>query len=305
MKIILAFMVFLTTFLILTGIWQLFTNRQRVIKKRIKLIVEGEEKKHEEEELNKPFKERIITPFLGKLSQIFLKFMPKSQKDSIKNKLNLAGNPYGIKPHEFSGIQYLMGILFAVISIAVIVFVGITTTALFIIPIVSAIIGYSIPQVYLKVRAQKRQKEIDKNLPGIVDLLTVSVESGLGFDAALARVTSKTKGVLSEEFNIALHEIKMGKPRREALRDMVKRAKTDNLANFISAVLQADGLGVSMSQMLRIQSETMRIKRRQKAEEEAMKAPVKMIFPMVFFIFPCIFIVLLGPAFINIFTELF
>lgn len=305
MKIIIAFMVFATTFLILAGIWFVLTNRRRVIEKRINMIVEGEKKKHEEEELDKPFKERIITPFLEKLSQFFSRFMPKSQRDAMKYKLNLAGNPFGIKPHEFSGIQYLLGILFAVISAVVIISTGLPSSSIFIIPIVFAIIGYNIPQLYLKIKAQKRQKEIDKSLPGIVDLLAVSVESGLGFDAAISRVTSKTKGVLTEEFNVALHEIKMGKPRREALRDMVKRANTDNLANFISAVLQADGLGVSMSQMLRIQSETMRVKRRQKAEEEAMKAPIKMIFPMVFFIFPCLFIVLLGPAFINIFTELF
>ena len=304
MKIVIVALVFITTMTIMLAIWQHYTSRRRLIEKRMDYIVNREEKKHAEE-LDKPFKERIATPFFEKTSLLLLKLMPKFQRESLRKKLSLAGNPFGLRPHEFSGLQYFLGILFASIGFAFMRVNEVNLTNMIIISVIFAIIGFKLPQVYIKIKAQKRQKDIDKSLPGVVDLLAVSVESGLGFDAALSRVIAKTKGVLSYEFNITLHEIKMGKPRREALKDMVIRTDTDNLANFISAVLQADGLGVSMSKILRIQSDRMRIKRRQRAEEEAMKAPVKMLLPMVLFIFPSIFIILLGPAFINIFTELF
>jgi tight adherence protein C len=167
-----------------------------------------------------------------------------------------------------------------------------------------AFLGYYLPKVYLKQRRVNRMKVLEKELPEVLDLLTVCVEAGLGFDAALSKVVEKSQSNLAKEFRRVLQEIKIGKPRREALRNMANREQVDDLSNFIGAVIQADQLGVSMANMLRLQAQVMRQKRRQKVEEEAMKAPVKMLLPLVFFIFPCIFIVVLGPALIQFLTQI-
>lgn len=145
---------------------------------------------------------------------------------------------------------------------------------------------------------------MSKELPDVLDLLTVSVESGLGFDAALQKVVRKTKGPLSNEFNKTLQEIKMGKARRDALRDLANRTGVEDLSTFIGAIIQADQLGVSIGNVLRIQSKQMRQIRKQRIEEKAMKAPIKMLLPMVFFIFPTLFLVLLGPAAIQLIESL-
>lgn len=304
MKEIIFFLTFLTALLFFLMLWNLVTKNKILIQKRLTVFTD-DKKKEEDDELNKPFKERIVQPILQKMSLSLLKLMPEARRQSLKKKLDLAGNPFNLKSHEFMGFQYGIAIFFAV-SLGFTAYyhgVDMRKTLLFIVAF--SYMGFKIPLLFLKVRTLRRQKEIDKSLPNIIDLLAVSVEAGLGFDAALAKVTVKSKGILAEELRKVLHEIKLGKSRREALKDLVYRTEAEDLANFISAVLQADGLGVSMSQILRIQSEQMRRKRRQRAEEEAMKAPVKMLFPMVFFIFPSIFIVLLGPAAIKIFSEFF
>ena len=143
-----------------------------------------------------------------------------------------------------------------------------------------------------------------RSLPDVLDLLTISVEAGLGFDAAVLRVTEKLGGVLGEEFSRVLQETKMGKSRREALRDMAARVGVDDVSSFVNAVIQAEQLGVSIGSVLRLQSQAMRVKRRQRAEEAALQAPVKMLFPLIFFIFPGLFVVLLGPAVIQIMETL-
>jgi len=157
-----------------------------------------------------------------------------------------------------------------------------------------------LPSYFLKTRAAQRAEEIQDNLPDVLDLLTVSVEAGLGFDAALVKVVEKIRGVVSQEFGRVLQEIKMGKPRRDALRDLGGRSGTDDMVSFVGSIIQADQLGVSIGNVLRLQSEQMRQKRRQRAEEKALKAPVKMLIPLILFIFPTIFIVVLGPAALEI-----
>jgi tight adherence protein C len=154
--------------------------------------------------------------------------------------------------------------------------------------------------LWLAGRIQRRKQEVELALPDLLDLLTVSVEAGLGFEGALMKIIEKTNGLLTDEFLTVLREIKMGKARREALKDMATRLNVDMLSNFIGSIIMAEQLGISIANILRIQSVEMRQKKRQKAEETAMKAPIKMLIPMVFFIFPAIFIVLLGPAVIQI-----
>jgi tight adherence protein C len=155
---------------------------------------------------------------------------------------------------------------------------------------------YLLPTLWLSSQIRGRQAEIVKALPDALDLLTISVEAGLGFDAAMNKVAEKWSNELSVAFKRVIQEIQMGKLRREALRDMADRMDVSDVSSFVAAIIQADQLGVSIAKVLRIQSEQMRIRRRQRAEEKAHQAPVKMLFPMVFLIFPAILIVLLGPA---------
>jgi tight adherence protein C len=163
---------------------------------------------------------------------------------------------------------------------------------------------FSLPEMWLKAQISRRQALITRMLPDALDLMTISVEAGLGFDAAIGKVTEKFEGPIAEEFAKALHEMRMGKPRREALKDMAVRNDVPDLSQFISALVQADKLGVSIANVLRVQSDQMRLRRKQRAEEAAMKAPIKMSIVLVFFIFPTILIVLLGPAMIALVNEL-
>jgi tight adherence protein C len=159
------------------------------------------------------------------------------------------------------------------------------------------------PQMMLSRRIKKRQKEILLAMPSALDLLTISVEAGLSFDAALTRVAEKYKNALSQEFNQLLNEVRLGRPRLEALDDLGKRCKVEELSNFVQAIIQSEQLGVGVANVLRIQSEEIRRRRRQRAEEQGQKAPLKMLFPMVGCIFPTLFIVLLGPAVIEVAHE--
>lgn len=275
------------------------------IKERLENIKVGKRKdKDLEEELEKPFFERIIRPFLNWVSTITKKFTPAKKRANLEKKLMLAGNPGGLSTTEFISLHYSIAV---VLGIAGYVFGHLGHWG----PLLNIfwafwgiIFGYLLVDIYLNIRIKSRQMEITKDLPDVLDLLTVSVEAGLGFDAALQRVVQKAKGAIASEFAKTLQEIKMGKHRREALRDLGFRTGVDDLNTFISAIVQADHLGVSIGNVLRIQSEQMRRKRRQRIEEKAMKAPIKMLIPMVLFIFPTIFIVLLGPAAMQMFENL-
>jgi tight adherence protein C len=158
------------------------------------------------------------------------------------------------------------------------------------------VFGFLLPGIWLDRKIKARRKEITKALPDAIDLLTISVEAGLGFDPALMRVAEKWDNALTREFARVLSEMRIGKTKREALREMSQRVDEDGLASFVSSVIQADQLGVAITHVLRIQSEAMRMKRRQRAEAAAQKAPLKMLFPMVFLIFPALYVVILGPA---------
>ncbi|HDS31141.1 MAG TPA: type II secretion system F family protein, partial [Firmicutes bacterium] len=170
--------------------------------------------------------------------------------------------------------------------------------------IFSGFIGYYMPDLWLTGKVNARKAEITRKLPDALDLLTVSVEAGLAFDMALSKVVEKLRGPLAEEFMRVLHEVRMGKQRRDAMKDMADRVDAPDLSQFISALVQADKLGVSLANVLRIQSDQMRLKRRQRAEETAMKAPLKMSFVLVFFVLPALMIVLLGPAAISVIIQL-
>ena len=261
----------------------------------------------EEMELQQPFIERTIRPLVGRLSGSVSRVASTSFTETTEKRLALAGNPGDLRTADWLGIKAVGAIVGAGIFFLLFFIVGVLGLPLILrivmLPI-GAMFGYTIPEFWLGGRVRKRQKAILLMVPDTLDLLTISVRAGLGFDGALGKVVEKLKGPLTEEFRRALAEIRVGKARRDALRDIVPRTEVPALTNFIGAIIQAEQLGVSISKVLQVQSEQLRIERRQRAEEQAAKAPIKMLFPLVGCIFPSLFIVILGPAIILIMINL-
>ena len=254
----------------------------------------------EEYELQQPFFDRILRPTIQRLSRAG-KRQEGGTIAKIDAKLEKAGYPGGLRGADWVGVKILALIGFAVLGFLLGLLLGggaIIVALLF--TIVGAALGYMAPEFWLGRKIRARAFQMVLQMPDALDLLTISVEAGLGFDAALAKVVEKMEGPLVDEFRQALAEVRMGRPRREALRDVANRADAQSVSNFIGAIVQAEQLGVPIAKVLQIQSNQLRIERRQRAEEAAAKAPVKMLFPMVGCIFPTIFIVILGPAVITV-----
>jgi tight adherence protein C len=292
---------FFSVFFLIYGVYMALNKDRLAISQRMKEAADSSRRKQvSDDEMSKPFFERIIKPILELLAASVGKATLAKKKVGLQKKLTMAGNPAGLTPSEFLVIQYVftLGIPICVLLFALPLNWNLTVIILGM--ALGACAGFVLPGYYLKTRATQRSEEIQDNLPDVLDLLTVSVEAGLGFDAALVKVVEKIKGVVSQEFGRVLQEIKMGKPRRDALRDLGSRSGTDDMVSFVGSIIQADQLGVSIGNVLRLQSEQMRQKRRQRAEERALKAPVKMLIPLILFIFPTIFIVVLGPAALEI-----
>ena len=249
----------------------------------------------EELELQRPLTDRTLKPIIRGLAGLMTRFYPANTTKSLSLKLKRAGM-------ETTSSDFFLGVkAFAAIvgAIAVSALVNLMTsdgTQTLLGAIGGLVVGFLAPDFYLGNKAGGRAKAILDALPDALDLLTISVEAGLGFDAALVKVTEKLKGPLSDEFKRAAAEQRVGKSRQEALRGIVERVEQKELASFISAIIQADQLGVSMSKVLRIQSEQMRGDRRQRAEEKAAKAPILIMLPTIGCIFPSLFIVILAPA---------
>jgi len=261
----------------------------------------------EELELQQPFVERTLRPLAKRLSGGVSRVTSTSFSERTEKRLALAGNPGEIRVADWLGVKAIGAIVGAIIF--VLIFAGLNPLKMpillgLLLAPVGALFGYTVPEFWLGGRIKKRQKAILLMIPDALDLLTISVRAGLGFDAALAKVVEKLAGPLSDEFRRALAEVRVGKTRREALRDIVARTEVAPLTNFIGAIIQAEQLGVSISKVLQVQSEQLRIERRQRAEEQAAKAPIKMLFPLVGCIFPSLFIVILGPAVILIVLNL-
>jgi len=255
-----------------------------------------------EMELSQPFSERVVLPFLRSLAAFIGRFTPQSNIDEMKRKIDIAGNPNQWSTADFLGVRGLSAVITAILSLVLLLILRAALPQTILFTAIGGFLGFYLPMFWLNQKIGQRKHDIQKALPDALDLLTICTEAGQGFDAAMAKVAEKWDNELSRAFGRVNAEVRLGKIRREALRDMANRADVPNLTNFIAAVIQADQLGVSMAKILRIQSEQMRIKRRQRAEEQAAQAPVKMMFPLVFLIFPSIMIVLLGPA-VLIFTS--
>jgi len=254
----------------------------------------------EEIELQQPLFERTLRPLATRLSGIAQRFASPSKVSRTEKRLSMAGNPGNLRTIDFLGMKLVMaGLLGAGTFIFFAILMGNPPFG-FIGAIAIGGFGFLGPEIWLGRRIKARQKAILMATPDTLDLLTISVRAGLSFDGALAKVVEKTNGPLADEFRRALAEIRVGKTRRDALRDITGRTEVSALSNFIGAIVQAEQLGVSISKVLQVQSEQLRIERRQRAEELAAQAPIKMLFPLVGCIFPSMFIVILGPAIILI-----
>lgn len=260
----------------------------------------------DELDLEKPFSERVIAPIVRGVLDFFGRFNPSRNADKVRRDLELAGNPHGLSAEMFGGMRIALALgMLLIFGFVSFINMGMSTNTLLYTG-AGFLLGNRLPSMWLGGKIKKRQKEITRALPDALDLLTISVEAGLGFDVAMQRVTDKADNELTREFKRMLNDIRLGRSRREALRDLGERSGVEDLKTFTSAIIQADQLGVSMSKILRLQSDQMRMRRRQRAEEEAQKAPVKMLIPMVFLIFPSLFVVILGPAvprFIEAFSD--
>jgi len=249
----------------------------------------------EELELQRPLADRTLKPVIRGLSGVMTRVYPANTMRSLTSKLKRAGMET-TSAEFFLGVKGFAAIVGVVAASALANLLTSDATQTLIGAVVGLVVGFMAPDFYLGNRAGSRGTKILEALPDALDLLTISVEAGLGFDAALVKVTEKLKGPLSDEFKRAASEQRVGKSRQEALRGINDRVDQRELKNFISAIIQADQLGVPMSKVLRIQSEQMRGERRQRAEEKAAKAPILIMLPTIGCIFPSLFIVILAPA---------
>lgn len=251
----------------------------------------------EEIELSMGLRERVLVPFLRRIGSSISRFAPQEMLERTSKQLEQAA--WTIGPAEFMGI-------------AIFTTVGLAALGWYVAPDERKIlfllgglgIGILLPRMMLGSAVSRRKETILKKLPDALDLMTICVEAGLTFDGAMTKVDEKWEDPLSNEFGRVVNEIQLGKTRRQALKDMTDRTDIPDVQTFVASILQADQLGVSVGKVLRIQSDQMRVRRRQRAEEKAQQAPVKMLFPMVFLIFPALFVVLLGPAAIRVWRIL-
>lgn len=249
----------------------------------------------EEIELQQPFYDRTLKPLSLRLSKTISKRTPQSTIEQLRRDLMLAGNPNNLQVNDFLGVKGLAAFGFAGLALLLMFAAGGPMLYITVGPLIAAFLGFYIPNFWLKSKIGARQKEILLSLPDCLDLLTISVEAGLGFDAAMQRVAGKWDNALTREFERVIAEVRMGRQRREALREMSARCDVQDVTSFIAAIIQADQLGVSISRILVIQAEQMRMRRRQRAEKLAHEAPIKMLIPMTLFMLPTIYIVILGP----------
>jgi tight adherence protein C len=249
----------------------------------------------EEVELARPFSERFLRPAIVRLGGLLSRSTPQKARQDLMNRLELAGRPGNLTPEDFGAVRLVSAALLAAVGL-LLGFLLANTVYLVVSLLIGAILGYYVPVLWLKQKVDARRTEIQKGLPDAMDLLVIAVDAGLGFDAALARVTDKYKNALTEMFSKVLREVSLGRPRLEAMDEMGRSSGVEDLHNFIQAVIQSEQFGTGIGKILRIQADEMRRKRRQRAQEKAAQATLKMLLPMVGCIFPTLWIVLLGPA---------
>jgi len=250
----------------------------------------------EEVGLARPFSERTVKPLLQGIARLVMRLTPQTNLKETQRKLDMAGSPNNWTASDFLGVRGLSALACGGIPFLLFSFGRAPIQNLLLMTAAGALLGFFLPVIWIGQKIKARQKAIQKGLPDALDLLTISVEAGLALDAGFAKVAEKSDSEISRAFGRVISEVRIGRPRKDALRDMADCAGVPDLTNFVTALIQAEQLGVSMTKILRVQSEQMRIKRRQRAEEEAHKAPVKMGVVLVLMLLPGIFVVILGPS---------
>jgi tight adherence protein C len=274
------------------------TNTAQMVQQRLQVYGAGGSDKPltlEEVELSRPFSERFLRPAIERLGSMLSRSTPQKAAQDLDNRLEMAGRPGNLTPADFGAVRLIAAAVMAAIGLLLGIFIGglvYTVGGL----VVGAVLGYYLPVLWLKQKVDGRRAQIQKGLPDAMDLLVIAVDAGLGFDAALARVTDKYRNALSDMFAKVLREVSLGRPRLEAMDEMGRSSGVDDLHNFIQAIIQSEQFGTGIGKILRIQADEMRRKRRQRAQEKAAQATLKMMLPMVGCIFPTLWIVLLGPA---------
>ena len=256
-----------------------------------------------QEELSLSFNQRVIQPLGTGLANLGRRFTPNETRTRITRLLELAGNPGGWDAERISALKVFALVALGMTALILAGIFDLSTRVSLAVLLAAAAAGYFLPNYVLAKKGERRQVEIRKALSDTFDLLTVSVEAGLGFDAALTQVVRRIPGVLSEELSRMLNEVQLGVPRSEAMRDLAARTDVEELSGFVLSMVQADEFGVSVTAILRAQTKELRVRRRQMAEMQAMKLPVKLVFPMVLCTLPALFTVILGPGAIRIFDA--
>ncbi len=252
------------------------------------------------QELNQPFSDRVLEPLQARALKIGKRFTGADSSERIRHKLDLAGNPRGLTVDRIIGGKVIFGVLGLVVGLGVTALLGTSMSLRIVIVVGLAAAGYLAPNLYLYQATYDRGGSMQRELPDAIDLMTICVESGLGFDAAVQQVATNTEGPLAEEFARVLREMQIGQSRSESLRALADRSNVPELRTFVSAMVQADAFGIPIAQVLRVQSSEIRVKRRQRAEQKAQQVPVKITIPLIFCILPCLFIAVMGPAAISI-----
>lgn len=252
----------------------------------------------------RPFSDRVLSPGWSRMREDLTAMTPHATREHLRHRLLLAGNPRGIDVGRFLGIKVFgaVGVTAFVVALAVVLRASLLG---WILGIALSAFSYWLPDVWLSSAISRRQRRIRIVLPDMLDMLTISVEAGLGFDQAVAKIVRMSRGPLAEEFARMLQEIQAGASRGDALKRMTARTDVQELNTFATAIVQAEQLGIPVANVLRVQAKEMRLVRRQRAEEQAQKTPVKIVFPLVLCILPATLIVILGPALISIARALF
>jgi tight adherence protein C len=254
-------------------------------------------------ELEPSFNDRVLTPLLDRCLTLGKKITPADHAERIRTRLEVAGNPTGWSVDRVISLKFVGFAAGLVLSLVIALIVGLGIAPMLAVCVGLSLAGYMAPNLYLYQKGYDRTERMQRALPDALDLLTISVESGLGFDAALSHVARNTDGPLAEEFARVLQEMQIGLGRGAALRALGDRTHVPELKGFVSSMVQADALGIPIAKVLRIQSSEIRTKRRQRAEEQAQKVAVKILIPLIFCILPCLFIAVLGPAAIGIYES--
>lgn len=300
MELLLYLFVFIDTALLVYIMYKLIFYKKGIIKERMEAIKNlSDDDKNDE--FKAPFLQRIIKPGYQRLIKAIANATPKAIKEKYDVLIITSGITQKINFNNLILIQFMSGIILAGLNYILMKYSnGDIIVWRLLLP---GFLAFITPLIFIYNKAQKRKEKIRRALPDLLDLIYVSVEAGLGFDAALKKTAEKMKGPLSSEIIKTINEITRGKEREEAFKSLIYRTGVDDVASFITAVIQTEKLGSNITNMLRIQSDTMRQNRRQRAEQKAARLPIIMLFPLIFFMFPSLFVVILGPAVINIFTH--